>query len=97
MILGFEPHLDVLSTSIMSINFYSATDPYGEFSNFYGIKEDKHFKLVIDGQTWQSSEHYYQAQKFLGPHATLSSINWVQTIREADTPNKAFVLARQKN
>jgi ribA/ribD-fused uncharacterized protein len=40
------------------INFYLVSDEYGCFSNFapYPIK--------LDGKTWPTSEHYYQAQKF---------------------------------
>lgn len=40
------------------INFYSTSDEFGEFSNFapYPIK--------LDGKTWPTSEHYFQAQKF---------------------------------
>ena len=40
------------------ILFYRVGDPYGEFSNFapYPIK--------IDGVTWPTTEHYFQAMKF---------------------------------
>lgn len=40
------------------IRFYSVGDEYGEFSNFalYPIK--------LDGKTWPTSEHYFQAAKF---------------------------------
>jgi ribA/ribD-fused uncharacterized protein len=45
------------------IDFYSTEDPYGEFSNFAG------FPIEVDGKTWPTSEHYFQAQKFVGtPH-----------------------------
>jgi ribA/ribD-fused uncharacterized protein len=40
------------------INFYSTGDAYGEFSNFAA------FPIRLDGQTWPTSEHYFQAQKF---------------------------------
>jgi ribA/ribD-fused uncharacterized protein len=41
-----------------TINFYSVSDDFGCFSNFapYPIK--------LDGKTWPTSEHYFQAQKF---------------------------------
>ena len=42
------------------INFYSSRGEYGCFSNF-----SRH-KVKIDGKLWQTSEHYYQAQKFSG-------------------------------
>ena len=45
----------------MPIEFYRERDlPYGCFSNF-----SKH-SFVIDGQPWQTIEHYFQAQKFKG-------------------------------
>lgn len=45
----------------MTIYFYSAREvPYGCFSNFsaHGFE--------IDGKYWRTSEHYFQAQKFVG-------------------------------
>lgn len=44
----------------MTIKFYSTIDEYGEFSNFalYPVK--------IGGKVWETSEHYFQAQKFVG-------------------------------
>ena len=38
--------------------FYRAWHAYGEFSNFYMAE------VHIDGKTWPSTEHYYQASKF---------------------------------
>ena len=40
------------------INFYSVSDEFGQFSNFAP------FPIVLDGQQWPTSEHYFQAQKF---------------------------------
>ena len=42
------------------INFYSVRDKYGEFSNFAP------YPITIEGKTWPTSEHFFQAQKFLG-------------------------------
>ena len=42
------------------ILFYSTKDAYGEFSNFAA------FPIEVDGRTWPTSEHYFQAQKFAG-------------------------------
>src|SRR6266545_384348 len=41
------------------IKFYRVTDPYGCFSNF------SPHKVYLDGTTWPTTEHYFQAQKFL--------------------------------
>jgi N-glycosidase YbiA len=40
------------------INFYSVGDEFGEFSNFAP------YPFTLDGELWQTSEHYFQAQKF---------------------------------
>ena len=42
-----------------TINFYSVNDEYGEFSNFAA------FPIKLKGKHWPTSEHYFQAQKFL--------------------------------
>jgi N-glycosidase YbiA len=42
------------------IQFYSTTGEYGCFSNFYRAD------IKVDGKTWPTSEHYFQAQKFVG-------------------------------
>ena len=42
----------------MTINFFSKSETYREFSNFAP------FPIELDGQSWPSTEHYYQAQKF---------------------------------
>lgn len=79
-----------------SILFYESTKPYYEFSNFYEIKEDKHYKLIIDGKSWKSTEHYYQSEKFRGSEASPASIEYANLIADADTANKAYLLAKQK-
>ena len=40
------------------INFYHVSDEYGCFSNFAP------YPIQVDGKQWQTSEHYFQAQKF---------------------------------
>ena len=45
----------------MAIEFYRERDaPYGCFSNF-----SKH-SFTLGGKPWQTVEHYFQAQKFVG-------------------------------
>lgn len=71
----------------MTIYFYKVEDPYGYFSNFspHGI----HMK----GQDWQTVEHYYQAQKYLGsPHQSV-----MQSIAAAPTPEAAAALGRDRS
>jgi ribA/ribD-fused uncharacterized protein len=43
-----------------TIHFYATGDAYGEFSNFAA------FPIEVDGKSWPTSEHYFQAQKFAG-------------------------------
>lgn len=43
------------------IEFYRVNDPYGCFSNF------SPHPITIDGKEWKTSEHYFQAMKFLDP------------------------------
>ena len=65
------------------IKFYSVNEPYGEFSNFalYPIK--------IKGKYWPTTEHYFQAQKFVGtPQA--------EKIRKAKSPMLAAQLGRNR-
>jgi N-glycosidase YbiA len=68
----------------MSISFYSPREaPYGAFSNFspHGIN--------LDGAWWPTTEHYFQAQKFVGtPYA--------DKIRAAFTPKLAAELGRSR-
>jgi ribA/ribD-fused uncharacterized protein len=42
------------------IHFYNVGELYGEFSNFAP------FPIKLDGKVWPTSEHYFQAMKFVG-------------------------------
>lgn len=68
----------------MAIYFYSSREkPYGCFSNFSA------YGLTLDGVWWPTSEHYFQAQKFVGtPHA--------DQIRQVKLPKDAARLGRQR-
>ncbi|KAG0362371.1 swarming motility protein YbiA [Gamsiella multidivaricata] len=70
-----------------NINFYRQGDPYGEFSNFY------YAPIVLDGQEWPTTEHYFQAQKF----AHLPDREYVEIIRVADTPGNAAQMGRNRS
>ncbi len=70
----------------MAIYFYKANEPYGCFSNFspHGIH--------LQGTSWLTVEHYYQAQKFVGtPDVAL-----IPLIYAAQTPDKAAALGRDR-
>ncbi len=71
----------------MTIYFYSnREEPYGCFSNF----SNHGFKL--DGQWWPTSEHYFQAQKFIK-----TAPDWATKIREAKAPKIAATMGRQRD
>lgn len=74
------------------ILFYDAKQPFGEFSNFYKLK----CGIQYNGKVYPTSEHLYQAQKFMGPDATERDLEYAEKIRVASTPNKARVLAKLK-
>lgn len=70
--------------NMATIRFYDPKAPYYEFSNFYKCKN-----LIIDNKHWITTEQYFQAQKFTGTP-------YFDIIHQADSPMKAFALARQK-
>jgi N-glycosidase YbiA len=49
-----------MTIDIAVIRFYSVSEEYGWLSNFYESEFD------LDGKTWRTSEHYFQAQKWRG-------------------------------
>ncbi len=70
----------------MTIYFYSPRDAYGCFSNF-----SRH-GFELDGFWWKTSEHYFQAQKFV----TTDSI-WFEKIRAAKSPKEAAKMGRSRS
>jgi ribA/ribD-fused uncharacterized protein len=67
----------------MTIEFYSTQGEYGEFSNFAA------FPFRLDGKTWPTSEHYFQAQKF-------DDAAYREKIRTATSPMIAARLGRSR-
>jgi ribA/ribD-fused uncharacterized protein len=65
------------------INFYSSSDEHGYLSNFAA------YPINLDGKTWPTSEHYFQAQKFKEPEHQ-------ETIRKAGSPMIAARLGRSR-
>lgn len=68
----------------MAIRFYKVNDEYGCFSNF-----SKH-GFELDGEYWHTSEHYFQAQKFVG------SI-YEEEIRVVESPMDAANMGRDRS
>ncbi len=68
----------------MPIMFYHVNARFGCFSNF------ARYGFTLDGAYWETSEHYFQAQKFAGtPYA--------DQIRAAQTPHEAARLGRRRD
>ncbi len=70
----------------MMIYFYSTREvPHGCFSNFsaHGFE--------LDGAFWRTSEHYFQAQKFV-PH-----FEHVEAVQRAKTPKRAAEIGRERH
>jgi N-glycosidase YbiA len=65
------------------VNFYSVSDAYGEFSNFAD------YPIMLNSLRWPSSEHYFQAQKFVDKA-------YQQKIRAANSPMLAAQLGRAR-
>jgi hypothetical protein len=67
----------------MTIYFYSTREQYGCFSNFspHGFELDKLY--------WHTSEHYFQAQKFVGT-------THLEQIRLVKTPKEAAKMGRER-
>ena len=68
----------------MAINFYSnKKSEYKCLSNF-----SAHW-FNLDGKSWPTCEHYFQAKKFL-------DLDYQEKIRKANTPRKAKILGRSR-
>ena len=65
------------------IRFYRTADAYGCFSNFAP------YPIEIDGKEWPTSEHYFQAQKFLDSERR-------ERIRHTPSPMIAARLGRDR-
>jgi ribA/ribD-fused uncharacterized protein len=65
------------------IKFYGRNDEHGCFSNF------AHSPFRLNGQTWPSVEHYFQAQKF-------PDTEYEEAIRLAKTPARAKGMGRSR-
>jgi ribA/ribD-fused uncharacterized protein len=59
------------------ICFYRINEPYGEFSNFYSAP------IQLDGYTWPTTEHYFQAQKYISDETHFNNVLKLATPREA--------------
>jgi hypothetical protein len=68
----------------MTINFYLTGEKYGPFSNF-----SRH-PIKLAGKTWSTSEHYFQAQKFVGTQ-------YEEEVRKIKKPSEAAKMGRDRS
>ena len=67
-----------------AIRFYSASGDHGCFSNF------SPHPIQLNGKTWPTSEHFFQAQKFAGTPDE-------EEVRHAKSPMVAARMGRSRN
>lgn len=67
----------------MSIQFYSVSEKFGEFSNF------ALFPIKLNKKIWPTSEHYFQAKKF-------HDKEYREKIRKSKSPMQAAKLGRDR-
>ncbi len=65
------------------IHFYRVSDDFGCFSNFAP------YPIQLDGKQWPTSEHYFQAQKFVDPEHQ-------EAIRKEKSPTIAARIGRDR-
>lgn len=99
-----EKHLTDRNAGPYNTDPYIAKLGYGEFSNFYQSTRARPMQLILPFDsddmesgivTPKSTEHWFQAQKFLGPNSTKRSRRYAGIILAARTPNMAAALGRQ--
>ena len=71
-------------TSDSDIKFYHSYEPYYCFTNF------SQYPIQLDGRQWPTTEHYFQAQKFVGTP-------YEEAIRKQPNPRGAFDMSRDPN
>jgi ribA/ribD-fused uncharacterized protein len=76
----FSEHYDAAMSE--PVKFYRQGDNWGEFSNF------SPHPIELDGSTWPTSEHYFQAQKF-------ADLAVRERVRQASGPGDAARLGRR--
>ena len=76
----------VANYGVNAICFYNSNEPYYEFTNFYPTT------VLIDGYPYKSTEHYFQAQKFM-PHRP----DIAKKVADAVSARDAYNIANANN
>ena len=80
--LGLPSSSNYYPSHSNEIRFYHSYQPYYEFANFYPRE------VTINGKSWPSTEHFFQAQKFVGTPIE-------EKIRKSHNARQAFNIARK--
>jgi ribA/ribD-fused uncharacterized protein len=75
--------LELKERTVEAIRFYRVKEEYGCFSNFAP------YPIILKGKEWPTSEHYFQAQKFVGTEHE-------EAIRLAKSPTIAAGMGRSR-
>ena len=67
-----------------TIYFYNEDDSFYQFTNFYRLENE----MLLDEKLWKTTEHYFQAQKFIGTP-------YVEIIRNLKYARDAFNMSRK--
>ena len=79
---GKTSHSSSSSSSSEPICFYNKDEKYYEFTNFFPSP------IELDGKQWPTTEHYFQAQKFIGT-------SLVEVIRQKRWARDVFEFAQK--
>lgn len=74
------------------ISFYRPNEKYGELSNFW----EHHTPLIWHEMRVSTSEHIFQAKKYIYEGASPLSIKYGEVILRTNTPYKAKILANME-
>eukprot|EP01114_Cavostelium_apophysatum_P002587 TRINITY_DN12298_c0_g1_i1.p1 TRINITY_DN12298_c0_g1~~TRINITY_DN12298_c0_g1_i1.p1 ORF type:complete len:232 (-),score=35.48 TRINITY_DN12298_c0_g1_i1:184-879(-) len=75
-----------------AIEFFREKERWGELSNFYALKKP----IIYNGKTYATSEHLYQALKYIRENSTKADLDFAEVIRLVNTPYKSKILANQE-
>jgi ribA/ribD-fused uncharacterized protein len=75
-----------------TILFFGEDKKWGEFSNFYPLD----VPILYEDKPYKTSEHLYQALKFMHDKSTKYDLQYAELIRTANTPYMAKLIAGQK-
>ena len=76
----------IIFSSFMAIKFLSKIEEWKDLSNLAS------YLIELDGETWSSSEHYYQFKKF-----EITDLQLAQKIKYASTPKEAKILSLENS